>query len=169
MAEQVIVAIFPSRKVLMQALEAIKKLDGVNIQRAAIVARAANGEIVVVDDQLSPNEGGIAGGTLGAGMTALGIAQLGALALPGVGPLIALGAGAMVGALVGGLTGRFAAYLLDFGFRKEQITALASHLETNRPALMLQLNPKLDVLAELRADLVRMGAEIIEADNYVTV
>ncbi len=117
MDNRIIVMVFPSRNILSRALDHLLELDKLNIERAAIVARARSGEIIILDDDVSPDEGGIAGGTLGAAMTALGLVQLGALALPGVGPIIALGAGALVGGLVGRITGRFAANLIDFGFK----------------------------------------------------
>lgn len=136
----VLVAIFPSRKILIRALEHLNTLDDVNINRAAIVAKATDGETIILDDDLSADEGGIAGGTLGAAMTALGLVQLGALALPGIGPVIAVGAGVLVGGLLGKVTGSFAANLLDFGFRNEQIENLSQELTAGHPALVIEVN-----------------------------
>src|SRR5262249_31176469 len=109
----------------------------------------------------SADEGGIAGGTLAAAMTAFGLAQLGALALPGVGPIIALGAGALVGGLVGRVTGRFAANLLDFGFRNEQIDMLAEQLQSGRPALVLEVKDYHKVMPRLSDDLKTYRAELL--------
>jgi uncharacterized membrane protein len=95
-------------------------------------------------------------------MTALGLVQLGALALPGVGPIIALGAGALVGGLVGRATGRFAANLLDFGFKNDQIEALAHSLEIGHPALVLELADAKDMLKLLRDELKPYRAELVE-------
>jgi len=159
---EIIVAIFPSRAVLTRALDQIKELDYLNIQRAAIVAKAAGGETVILGDDIGPDEGGVAGGTLGAAMTAWGLAQLGALALPGVGPIIALGAGALVGGLVGRATGRFAANLIDFGFKNEQVEALASELQAGHPALVLELRNDPSALERLREDLKPFRAELVE-------
>ena len=36
-------------------------LDYVDIRRAAIVAKAASGETIILEDDVSPNQGGIAG------------------------------------------------------------------------------------------------------------
>ncbi|NOG52675.1 MAG: hypothetical protein HND48_26950 [Chloroflexi bacterium] len=102
--------------------------------------RATTGETIVIGDDISADEAGIAGGTLGAAMTALGFAQLGALALPGVGVIIALGAGVLVGGLVGGATGRFAANLVDSGFKSSQIDSLADRLRSGHPALVLEMS-----------------------------
>jgi uncharacterized membrane protein len=139
MPGELVVAIFPSRKILTKALDHIMELKDISILHAAIVARAASGEAIILDDDISADEGGIAGGTLGAAMTALGLVQLGALLLPGVGPIIALGAGALVGGLVGRMTGRFAANLLDFGYKNSQIEELAEQLQAGHPALVLQI------------------------------
>mgnify|MGYP001271799945 CR=1 FL=1 len=106
MATEILVAVYPSRSVLTKALDHLMTVPELKIRRAAIVARATTGETIVIGDDISADEAGIAGGTLGAAMTALGFAQLGALALPGVGVIIALGAGVLVGGLVGGATGR---------------------------------------------------------------
>lgn len=141
MAQQsnsLLVVIFPSRKILVRALEHLNTIDDIIINRVAIVAKAADGETIILDDDLSADEGGIAGGTLGAAMTALGLVQLGALALPGIGPVIAVGAGVLVGGLLGQVTGRFAANLLDFGFRNDQIENLAEELTAGHPALIIE-------------------------------
>jgi uncharacterized membrane protein len=161
-SNNVIVAIFPSRTILTKALDRILELDYIDIKHAAIIAKAANGEIIVLDDDLSADEGGITGGTLGAAMGALGLVQLGALSLPGVGPIIALGVGALAGALVGNITGRFAANLLDLGFRNHQVEALAKQLQAGRPALVLQLENAAEALAKLRDELKSYRVEFVE-------
>lgn len=165
MSSEIIVAIFPSRSVLTKALDYLMTLDDIKIQRAAIVAKAASGEAIVIGDDISADEGGIAGGTLGAAMTALGLVQLGALAIPGIGAIIALGAGALVGGLVGGATGRFAANLLESGFKSGQVEMLASNLEAGHPALVLEFDTERTMLARLRAELKSYRAEVVERMN----
>jgi uncharacterized membrane protein len=162
MAGEVIVVIFPSRSVLTKALGHLKTLRDFDFEHAAIVAKANSGEVVILDDKVGPDEGGIAGGTLGAAMAALGIAQLGALALPGLGPIIALGAGALVGGLVGNVTGRFAANLIDSGYKNEQIEALAQQLEEGHPALVLSVKDVHTALPLLQHELAPYKAELIE-------
>lgn len=159
---EIIVAVFPTRSVLSKALDHIMSLKDLNIQRAAIVAKAANGEITILGDDLSADEGGIAGGTLGAAMAALGLVQLGALALPGVGPVIAIGAGVLVGGLVGGATGRFAANLLESGYKSAQIDELAELLEDGNTALILEITDVVKVLPRLRTELKAYRAEFVE-------
>ncbi len=163
MSEQLLVAIFPTRKALVQALDGIKELDGVDVHRLAVVVKAQTGELRIVEDDVSRNEGIMTGGAFGAALMALGMIQLGAMALPGVGGLIALGAGALAGGLLGGLTGRFAAYMLDLGFRREQIDALAARLQAGKPALMLQFDADFELLAQIKQELIFYNAELIEA------
>ncbi len=162
MPDEIVLLVFPSRKVLTKALDRMTTLDYVDIRRGAIVAKAASGETIVLDDDVTPNQGGIAGGTLGAAMGALGVAQLGALALPGVGPIIALGAAVLVGALVGRVTGRFAANFVDFGFHIEQIEHLASKLQADHPALVLELKNADQILQRLHDDLRPYKFDVIK-------
>ncbi|MCI0366102.1 MAG: hypothetical protein L0219_19760 [Phycisphaerales bacterium] len=162
MVGEVIVVVFPSRSVLTKALDHLKTLRDFEFEHAAIVAKANSGEVVVLDDQVGPDEGGIAGGTLGAAMAALGIAQLGALALPGIGPIVAIGAGALIGGLVGNVTGRFAANLIDFGYKHEQIETLAQELKEGHPALVLSVKDFQTALPLLQRELAPYNAELIE-------
>ena len=163
MTDEIVLLVFPSRTVLTKALDRMAALDYVDIRRGAIVAKAKSGETTILDDDVSPDQGGIAGGTLGAAVSALGVAQLGALALPGVGPIIALGTAVLVGALVGRATGRFAANHVDFGFRVEQIEHLVAQLQADRPALVLDMKNPDEILPKLKEDLRPYKFEIIKA------
>lgn len=162
MSSEIVVLVFPSRTVLTKALDRMATLDYIDIRRGAIVAKAATGETVILDDDINPDQGGIAGGTLGAAMGALGVAQLGALALPGVGPIIALGAAALVGGVVGRAAGRFAAHRVDFGFRDDQLEQLTKRLEADHPALVLELKSAADIIPRLHDDLRPYKFEVIE-------
>jgi uncharacterized membrane protein len=162
MARELVVAVFPSRAVLLKALDRIVRLNYVDIERAAIVAKAASGETVILDDAIGPDQGGIAGGTLGAALTMFSLAQMGALLLPGVGAIIALGAGALVGGMVGRATGRFAANLIETGYHDEQIQMLALRLQAGHPALILDVKNGDDILPRLRMDLRVYRAELVE-------
>lgn len=162
MSAHTIVAVFPSRVILTKALDRIMELDYLNIRSAAIVAKAHSGEVVILDDDISANEGGIAGGTLGAAVAAFGLAQMGALLLPGVGPIIALGIGALSGGLVGGITGRMVANFMDFDYKNYQVKTLATELQAGHPALVLEIENSLEVLPLLRDDLKPYRAELVE-------
>lgn len=157
-----VIAIFPSRKDVIKALEHLAGLQLVEMGKAAVVAKAATGELIVVNnDDIQPSEGRKAGGGLGALMTALGVAHFGALVLPGIGPILAIGAGAIFGGLVGGVTGQLAAVLLRAGFKNEQIDSLAGHLKTNEVALVLQLQER-DSLPQLRSEFHKMKVQVLE-------
>jgi uncharacterized membrane protein len=162
MKDETIVAVFPSRVILMKALDRIIEMDYITIRQAAIIAKAHDGEIVILDDDISPNEGGIAGGTFGAAVTALGLVQLGALTLPGIGPIIALGTGLVAGGLLGNLTGRIAAGLIDFDYKNLHIRTLAAELKAGHPALVLDVEDAEEVLPRLREDLIPYRAELVE-------
>jgi uncharacterized membrane protein len=160
-----IVAVFPSRVILTKALDRIMELEYLAVRHAAIIAKARDGEIVILDDDISPNEGAIAGSTLGAAMTAFGLVQLGALTLPGIGPIIALGTGLVAGGLVGGAAGRIAAGLIDFDVTNLQVRTLAAELEAGHPALVLDVENSEDILPRLRDELKPYRAELVELLN----
>ena len=162
MANELIVAVFPSRKMLTKALDHLVEITDLQIQHAAIIAKARNGEVVVIDDELGPDEVGISSGTLGAAIAALGMVQFGALALPGIGAIIAVGAGALVGGLLGRMTGRFAANLLDSGLSNAEFEALAAQLQSGHPALVLEIAEAGAVLQRIREELISYRAEIVE-------
>ena len=162
MADELIVAVFPSRKMLTRALDHLMEIKDLGIQHAAIVAKARNGEVVVLNDELGPDEGGITGGTLGAAIAALGMVQFGALALPGIGAIIAVGAGALVGGMLGRFTGRFAANLLESGYRTEEVEKLSSRLQTGHPALVLEVVDSVYALPRIREELTSYRAELVE-------
>ncbi len=153
MHNELIAAVFPSRSTLAKALDHVMALDDLKIQRAAVISKAQSGETIVVGDDISPDEGAIAGGTLGAAMTALGLVQMGALALPGAGVFIALGAGVLVGGLLGALTGRLAVNLLDSGVRHQQVEALANFLQSGHSAIIFEMPINPDNLKRLEDEL----------------
>lgn len=169
MSSDIVVLVFPSRSILTKALDRMADLDYVDIRRAAIVAKANSGEITILDDDISPNQGGVAGGTLGAAMGLWGVAQLGALAIPGVGAIIALGAGALVGAVLGRATGRFAASIVDFGFRPEHMKTLAERLQAGHPALVMEIKSHYLDIARLQDDLRPYRFEVIEVPSLAAV
>jgi uncharacterized membrane protein len=163
MPAETVVVVFPSRSILVKALDYLTELDYLTIENAVIIAKATSGEVVVLDGEISADETGIAGGTFGAAITALGLAYLGALSLPGIGPIIALGTGAIIGGIIGRATGRFATYLRDVGFKHYQVDALASRLEEGHPALVIELSStQHDVLSRLREELKAYRAELVE-------
>lgn len=160
MSTQSLIIIFPDRAHLTQAIEALHDQHPALLEHAALIVQAEDNEVIILEDDLSVDEGALAGGTLGAVMTALGLVQLGALLLPGIGAIVALGTGALVGGLLGGVTGHLAANLMDFGFDNARIEQLATRLQGNRPALVLRLNDAPDPQA-IKDVVTAYGGDII--------
>jgi hypothetical protein len=147
---------------MLDAIDQLNSLGYAKMKHHAVIAKAEDGETVIFEDDISPNEGGIVGGTLGALMGSLGIAGLGAFLLPGVGPIIAIGAGAVLGGLVGGATGSISARLIDMGVNNAQLETLASHLGDDKIALVAELDGNdAAILSRLETDLKPFQAEIV--------
>jgi len=160
---EVVMLIFPSRETMLDAVDRIKSLNYAKMTHSALIAKAEDGETVIYEDDINPNEGGIAGGTLGAIMGALGIAGLGAFLLPGFGPIVAIGAGALVGGLVGGATGGITAGMLDMGINNAQLEALAEHLNAGKVAMVVELQGDDKIIfSRLAEDLKPFQAEIVQ-------
>ncbi len=157
----VVMLIFPSRGHLVDAVEKLQSLPNVKLKNTAMIVKADDGETIVLEDDIAPAEGSVAGGTLGGLMTALGVAQLGAFLLPGVGPILAIGAGALIGAIVGGTAGGVTAGLLDFGFKNSQLEALGKQLERGRTALVVEVEGGPNVVAEVTRELQPYDAELV--------
>lgn len=157
--QRTIVAVFESRKALIEVVDKLAEAELLNIERTAVVAKAKDGETVVVDNHLSPNEAGIAGGTLGAATAVLGMTQFGALVIPGVGPIVSIGAGVLLASMIGRQTGRFAANMLNHGFDEEQIERLAHSLHIGQAALIVEADTE-QALAKIRHALDKLDMEI---------
>ncbi len=162
MTEELIVAVFPSRVILGKALDHISELEDLALRHAVIVARARDGEIVVLDDDISSREVVLAGAGLGALMMTVGVAQQGALTLPGAWALLALAAACLAGGLVGAGVSRAASTLIDSDFRNLQVKTLAAELKAGHPALVLEFEEGVDALERLRAELAPYRAELVE-------
>ncbi len=160
MKRHTIIAVFPSRGGLIDAVDRVKSLNYLKIKHSAVIVKADDGETLVLEDDISVSEGTVAGGTLGSLMGALGIAGLGAFLLPGVGPIIAIGAGALLGGLVGGATGGITASLIDLGIKESQIEDLVSHLSAGRVAMVIDAESEDDVVSRLQQDLQSFDVEI---------
>jgi uncharacterized membrane protein len=159
---EIVMIVFPTRGTLLDASQKLQSLDYLKIRHSALLTKAEHGEVVVFEDDINPNEGAIAGGTLGSLMGALGIAQLGALLLPGVGPIIAIGAGALLGGLIGGATGGVAAGLMDMGIKDHHLAELSKHLGEDKIALVIDADGPADLRTRLQTDLQEFQPEIVQ-------
>jgi hypothetical protein len=161
MATEVVMFVFPTRGALVDATETIRSNAHVKVHKSALLARAEDNEVVALDDDLSPVEGAITGGTLGSLMGALGIAGLGAVLLPGIGPILAIGAGALAGGALGGLIGGGTAGALDMGVNNKLLDAAAAHLQANQVAVVLEVEGDAAGLSQLEAQLAPHQATFV--------
>ncbi|HLU11371.1 MAG TPA: hypothetical protein VK003_16980 [Oceanobacillus sp.] len=159
---EVAVFVFPTRGQLVEAAEVIRETPHVKIHHSAVIAKAENGETVILEDDINPDEGAIAGGTLGSVMGALGIAQLGAFLLPGIGPIVAIGAGALIGGLIGGATGSLTAGAIDLGISNQLLDDLAKQLEEDRVAVVVEIEGTPEGLAQLEGQLKPFDAVMVK-------
>ncbi len=157
----IIMFVFPTRGRLVDASEIIRDTPHVKVIHSAIVAKAESGEALIMEDDINLDEGAVAGGTLGSLMGAMGIANLGAFLLPGIGPIIAIGAGALIGGLLGGATGGLTASALDFGIKNELLDELARQLEADRVAAVLEIEGDAAGLAQLEQQLQQYDAALV--------
>jgi hypothetical protein len=160
MSGELIIAVFKSRSILTKAIDHIMQLEDLGVVHATIVARASDGRVVFLNDDLGTAEGSFIGGALGITVSALGVAQMGALTLPGIGPVVALGLGALFGGVVGGFTGSVAVKLMQSP--DEQLALLARSLQTGHAALVLEVEEAQDTFARVREELQNFRAEVID-------
>jgi uncharacterized membrane protein len=156
-----LIAIFPSRREVINAVDQLSKLKLADIGRAAVVARSKGGKTVLIGDHLAPGSAGLAGGTLGVLLLTLWMTQLGALSLPGIVATLFLGGAALLGGLLGRQIGRFIANMVAFGLGNRQIKALAERLSFGEAALIIEVD-SLEALRQLRMALEHLHAEFVE-------
>ncbi len=154
-AKELLIMAFPTRGNLVDATDFVNSFKEVKIHKSAVLARAQDDEVTVYDDDISPVEGAVTGGTLGGIMGGLGIAGLGALLLPGIGPLIAVGIGIAAGGIVGGGLGAGAAKAMDFGINDQLLNKIAHHLAENEVAVVLEIEGEPESLKTISAAMER--------------
>ena len=75
---EVIMMVFPTRGSMTDATDKLHNITGLQVHQTALIMRAEHGEVTIYEDDISPTEGAITGGTLGGLIGALGVAGLGA-------------------------------------------------------------------------------------------
>ena len=160
MQEQIIIVIFPSRRILVKALDHLLDV-AVDIRQAAVVAKSQTGKILVVNDDLSGADGGLVGGMAGAVVGAIAVAGAGWVVIAGNLALV-LAVGAVMGGVVGGLVGRLIASTIRFGFARPYVNTIADRLQIGHSALMLRVEDATALLPRLKDELKPYRAEIIE-------
>lgn len=169
MTSQTVVAMFPSRSLLTKALDHITHLTDIEVQRAAIIAKAASGRTIVIDDGITADEAGVAGGLLGAVLMLLGAVQFGTLDLPAAAAaallLFSVLSGGLLGAIVGRLAQRLFASRSLVRTARVQIEAFAAQVEAGSLALVLQVKDDLNVLLRLHDELQRYKVQFAGEAN----
>lgn len=110
--QKVVIGIFQSRRDAEQAVSQLRR-QGFSEQEINIVSKQGQSQTEYGEDDIS--DGALTGGTLG-GIGGL-LLSAGALAIPGLGPVVAAGpiAAALSGAVMGGIAGG----LIDWGIPEE--------------------------------------------------
>lgn len=159
----VVMFVFPTRGRLVDASDYLRRRTDIRIKNTAVIARAADGETVVLEDDINPDEGAITGGTFGGLLGSMGVASLGAFLLPGVGAILAIGAGALLGGLLGAATGGLTARVIDLGIDNAVLKDLASRLERDQVAMVIEYegDDPLGTASSLAADMRQYEAEVV--------
>ena len=137
--ERTVIGVFRSRDELEKAIHELRE-SGFSSEEVSVLARDDRDEsrgdgdtmMGVADEDLS--EGVTAGGILG-GLAGL-MAGIGALAIPGVGPIIA--AGPVAGVLTGAVTGGVAGGLIDWGIPEERGRFYEGELREGRMVALIK-------------------------------
>lgn len=151
---QIVIGVFQSQSKAEQAVNQLRT-QGFSEQEINIVSKEQTGETQYRDDEVG--DGAMTGGTIG-GVGGL-LLGAGALAIPGLGPIMALGpiAAAISGAVAGGIAGG----LIDWGIPEEVsqhyeesvrqggiLTVIRTSTDTvNQAATILRQNGAKDVAA----------------------
>lgn len=158
-----LMALFSSRQAVLDTLEELSQFRLLDIQKAAIIAKAASGKLVMVDNKLKPSQARKWGMGVGALLTCLGVIRLGAFALPGIAPVLAIGIAVILGTVLGGAIGQYAALLLRLGFLRDQLKTIAASLRVGEIALLLQVAER-DQVPEVQAKLDELGVAFLESE-----
>ncbi|MFS0725622.1 general stress protein [Paenibacillus sp. 1P07SE] len=142
MSEKQIIGVFHSEKEAIQAIEGLKR-RGYDTNEISIIAKD-NEEASNVSDATGTKApeglatGATAGGVLG-GLTGL-LAGAGALAIPGIGPILAAGpiAAALTGAAVGAGAGGLVGGLIGLGIPEEEANRYSDYVNEGRILVLVE-------------------------------
>jgi len=156
MQDQIIVVVFPSRRILAKALDHLLDEVAVEVTQAAVVVKSKTGRVRVLSDALGGGEGGLIGAAAGILVGAAGTLVF------GVAGWLWLAVGAVLGSLVGWLIGQVVTHLVDFSFAKPYTKGVADELQSGHSALMLHVEDAAELLPKLKDELKPYRAEIVE-------
>lgn len=158
---ETIMIVFPTRGSMVDATDKLHQIAGLQTHGTALIMRAEHGEVTIYEDDITPAEGAITGGTLGGLIGALGVAGLGAFLLPGIGPIIAIGAGALAGGLIGGATGGVTAKMVDHGINNQLLEELARQLADNETAVVMDIEREDGQLTDAETAIATLGGKLV--------
>lgn len=161
MSGKVIVAVFPSRDLLTNALDHITHMRDVVVKRAAVVAKATSGETIIFNDNVSANDGGFVGGVLGGVLGALVSAQQGALNMTTFDSTTALILGFILGMMIGAVLGWGIFHYWDLGNNAQRFNSVLPEVDAGRPTLILEIRRDHKMHARLLQELNLFEAEVL--------
>ncbi|HEX8203508.1 MAG TPA: general stress protein, partial [Isosphaeraceae bacterium] len=156
-----VVGLFESRDQAQRAVEALKQ-TGLRAEDMSIVMRDRTEAADVAEDVGAGSGSGAAAGAVGGGILGgLGglLVGVGALAIPGIGPIVAAGplAAALAGAGLGAATGGLLGALTDAGVPEEEAPHYQAGVE--RGGILLTVNAPDGREDEVRSILSRNGLQ----------
>lgn len=161
MSGKVIVAVFPSRDLLTNALDHITDMRDVVVKRAAVVAKATSGETIIFNDNVSAHDGGFVGGVVGGVLGALVTAQQGALTMTTFNSTTTLIFGFILGMIIGAGLGWGIFNHLDLGNNAQHFNSVLPKVDSERPTLILEIRRDKKMHARLLHELNQFEAEVL--------
>jgi uncharacterized membrane protein len=128
-----VIATFKDADSAEKAVDDLKR-NGFEDKEISLVAKDHRAETPAGGPRHNLTTGATVGAGIGAGATAL--ATAGALVIPGIGPILALGplAALLTGAAIGGLTGAF----VDWGIPRPESQRLQKEVEEGRAVVLVE-------------------------------
>lgn len=143
--EKKVIGVYDTEQEAITAVENLKA-EGHTMDEISVIAKNRSEVETITDETGSKAEEGLAtgaatGGAIG-GVTGL-LAGIGALAIPGIGPIVAAGpiAAALTGAAVGAGTGGLAGALIGMGIPEEEAEEYNRHVEAGKILVLLDHDP----------------------------
>jgi hypothetical protein len=162
---EAVVGLFTSRDAAMRAMAGLAAI-GIEREHISVVAPGEPAQLVPTTEGEQPGVGGVLGGVVGGAAGAAGGMQIGtavSLAIPGLGPVVALG---VLGAVLLGVGGAVVGHALDEsihqGLPKDEVYVYEDALRRGRSVVLVMAED--DAKADLaRRVLDQEGAESIDA------
>lgn len=134
--EKYIVGVYDTESEAIQAVEELK-LKGYSVKNISVIGKNQEGVELISDETgTKTGEGAAVGATTGGALGGLAglLAGVGALVIPGIGPMIAAGpiAATLTGAVLGAGTGGVAGALIGMGLSEEEANRYDTHVREGK-------------------------------------